>query len=246
MSSGPLLVFDFDHTITNMNTDVEVQKLAPGGNIPANSEMRGLYSDKGWTEFMGAVFALLHENNVSKAEILSLMVGLEFTPNMENLVEESVKNLGATVIIISDSNSVFIEHILKERKLGHLVDQVFTNPARWDEVGKLVIEPYHHQETCTLSTKNLCKGQILEDYIKSSEKSFSIVCYVGDGKNDFCPSLRLSADDLVCVREGYSLEKYIPQMVDKGHTIQAEVLTWNNGNQILDKLKEKLNKNNSG
>ena len=32
---GPLLVFDFDHTITDLNTDVEVQKLAPGGNIPA-------------------------------------------------------------------------------------------------------------------------------------------------------------------------------------------------------------------
>ena len=43
---GPLLVFDFDHTITDLNTDVEVQKLAPGGEIPASSEMRGLYSDK--------------------------------------------------------------------------------------------------------------------------------------------------------------------------------------------------------
>ena len=32
---GPLLVFDFDHTITDLNTDVEVQKLAPGGEIPA-------------------------------------------------------------------------------------------------------------------------------------------------------------------------------------------------------------------
>ena len=66
MEPGPLLVFDFDHTITDLNTDVEVQKLAPGGEIPASSEMRGLYSDKGWTEFMGAVFALLHENDVSK------------------------------------------------------------------------------------------------------------------------------------------------------------------------------------
>ena len=66
MSVGPLLVFDFDHTITDLNTDVEVQKLAPGGGIPSSSEMRGLYSDKGWTEFMGAVFSLLHENNVSK------------------------------------------------------------------------------------------------------------------------------------------------------------------------------------
>ena len=69
---GPLLVFDFDHTITDLNTDVEVQKLAPGGEIPSSSEMRGLYSDKGWTEFMGAVFSLLHENQVSQVRVAGL------------------------------------------------------------------------------------------------------------------------------------------------------------------------------
>ena len=31
-------------------------------------------------------------------------------------------------------------------------------------------------------------------------------------RNDFCPSLRLASRDVVCVREGYSLEKYIPQV----------------------------------
>ena len=46
------------------------------------------------------------------------------------------------------------------------------------------------QETCTLSTKNLCKGQIMEDYVQSCGKRFSFICYVGDGGNDFCPSLR--------------------------------------------------------
>ena len=164
MSSSPLLVFDFDHTITDLNTDVEVQKLAPGGEIPASSEMRGLYTDKGWTDFMGAVFALLHENNVTQvryiqyhrvldspdvskfqSEILSLMAGLGFTSNMSNLLEESVKDLGATIIIISDSNSVFINHILEVQKMDHLVDKVFTNPAHWTEDGKLLIQPYHHQ-----------------------------------------------------------------------------------------------------
>ena len=86
-----------------------------------------------------------------QAEILSLMSGLQFTPNMRDLLEESVKDLGATIIIISDSNSVFIEHILKVNKLDHLVDKVFTNPASWTEDGKLVIQPYHHQVVGGLS-----------------------------------------------------------------------------------------------
>ena len=74
-----------------------------------------------------------------------MMSGLQFTPNMKDLLEKTVKDMGATIIIISDSNSVFIDHILKVNKLDHLVDKVFTNPASWTEEGKLVIQPYHHQ-----------------------------------------------------------------------------------------------------
>ena len=197
--TGPLLVFDFDHTVTDLNTDVEVQKLAPGGNIPSTSEMRGLYKDKGWTEFMGAVFTLLHKNNIEQSAILELMEGLDLTPSMADLLEKAVVDLCATIIIISDSNSVFIDHILRFRNLDQYVDKVFTNPAKWLEDGRLEIQPYHHQESCTLSSKNLCKGQILEDYIAQSQKCFPFICYVGDGKNDFCPSLRLSEKDITCV-----------------------------------------------
>ena len=67
-------MFDFDHTITDLNTDVEVQKLAPGGNIPQSSELRGLYSSQGWTQFMGAVFELLHQNNVTQVGKYSEMI----------------------------------------------------------------------------------------------------------------------------------------------------------------------------
>ena len=155
---------------------------------------------------------------IDQDEILSLMAGLELTPNMSELIRRSVEELGATVIIISDSNTEFIEHILKERNLRQMVDKVFTNPANWNSEGKLFIQPYHHQvqfnliirrlqetnlflqETCKLSTKNLCKGQIMEDYLQTCGKDFSLICYVGDGRNDFCPSLRLSDRDLTCVR----------------------------------------------
>ena len=180
------------------------------------------------------------QNGTKKPEILELMANLKFTPNMQRLLEEAVDNLEATIIIISDSNSEFIHHILKEYKLSERVDKVFTNPARWTEEGKLEISPYHHQETCKLSTENLCKGQILEDYIGESKKEFNFVCYVGDGRNDFCPSLRLSENDLTCVRQGFSLEKYIPQMEQKGFKVKAEKLLWNDADQILARLKEKL------
>ena len=50
---------------------MEVQRLAPGGDIPSSSEMRGLAQDKGWTEFMGAVLGLLHDTGVTRQQVLS-------------------------------------------------------------------------------------------------------------------------------------------------------------------------------
>ena len=64
---------------------------------------------------------------------------------MTNLLELSVKELGATIIIISDSNTVFINHILEVNNLDKLVDKVFTTPAEWTVDGRLTIKPYHHQ-----------------------------------------------------------------------------------------------------
>jgi len=234
---GPLLVFDFDHTVVEKNTDVEVQRLAPGGDIPSSSEMRGLAQDKGWTEFMGAVLGLLHDTGVTRQQVEDLMAGLELTPGMEELWRVAVDQLAATIIIISDSNSEFISHILAVRGLSGLVDGVFTNPASWSEQGKLTIAPYHHQEECPLSTANLCKHRVMEEYLASRRHQFSYVCYVGDGKNDFCPGLRLGKGDLFCVRKGFSLQKYIPTMQQKGHKIQADILYWDTALEILNSLK---------
>merc|ERR1719430_2062213 len=96
---------------------------------------------------MGAVFELLHQNGTKKPEILELMANLKFTPNMQRLLEEAVDNLEATIIIISDSNSEFIHHILKEYKLSERVDKVFTNPARWTEIivrSEIVVLAWSH------------------------------------------------------------------------------------------------------
>merc|ERR1712059_173868 len=176
----------------------------------------------------------------TKSEILTLMESLELTANMQEFMEKSVSEFGATIIIISDSNSEFIDHILKAYKLDSLVKEVFTNPATWAEEGCLLIEPHHHQESCTLSTKNLCKGQILENYLVSSGDKFSFTCYVGDGKNDFCPALRLGPGDMMCVRAGYSLETYIPKMKEKGHTIRADLMVWSDASQIMEHFKKKM------
>jgi pyridoxal phosphate phosphatase PHOSPHO2 len=78
-----------------------------------------------------------------------------------------LRELGCEIIIISDSNTIFIDHILRENHMLDLFDEVFTNPAHWDEQqpNLLHVKPFHHNEDCLLSGKNLCKGKVLQNYI---------------------------------------------------------------------------------
>ena len=50
------------------------------------------------------------------------------------------------------------------------------------QAGKLRVQPFTHQTECTLSRPNMCKGQILEDYISSRKVDgvmFSPIAYAG-------------------------------------------------------------------
>lgn len=115
------------------------------------------------------------------------------------------------VIIISDSNSVFIEMWLSASEIAD-IKKVYTNPAVFNTSGLLDISMYHSQTWCDICPINLCKGQVLHQYLKDRHKdgiTFSHIAYVGDGRNDFCPCTKLSRDDYVFARKGYSLEKLL-------------------------------------
>lgn len=192
---------------------------------------------------MAEIFRYLHTHNTTPDQILECMTEISFSPGMVDLLK-SLDPTKAEAIIISDANSVFINHILRHHGLHDRIHRVFTNPANFNDNGRLEIEMYHVQESCSLSTINLCKGQILENYIEERTKDnivFTHVAFIGDGQNDFCPSLRLSHKDFVFPREGYSLVKYIEKMkTEQGLHIKANIHTWNSGLDILKVLSERV------
>ena len=232
-----LLVFDFDHTLIDNNCDTYIYKLAPGGKIP--DRLKALYRKDGWTQYMAEIFKYLYENGITKEDLFQCLSEIQLTNGMKDLLNDIPKEKNEC-IIISDANSVFIDHILYNLGLQHHFKKVFTNPAKFNEEGCLTIEMYHHQNWCTLSTKNLCKGHILANYIKSREKenvTFSNIAYVGDGTNDFCPSLRLQECDLVFPRRGFSLMQYIEKMeTEQNLKIKANIWPWDTGKDILDRM----------
>ena len=148
-------------------------------------------------------------------------------------------------IIISDSNSVFINHILDANNLSNVMASIFTNPAKFNNCGCLTLEGYHSQNWCSLSTFNMCKGHILKSFIDNKYKSgteYKAVLYVGDGYNDLCPSLTLRSQDFVFPRVGFRLHKLISQMSEENKPVNisnltAKVIPWESGLDILKAVK---------
>ncbi|KAF2905882.1 hypothetical protein ILUMI_00294 [Ignelater luminosus] len=239
MSRGKrLAAFDFDKTITLENTDHVAQDLVPKHITPK-------YIRNGWTAYMRNIFEILHKEGIDKSIITKAIIDIPPICGMPELIKDLSENLNYDVIIISDSNSYFINVWLKEHKLLNNIKKVFTNPAEFSN-GLLKIEMYHLQDWCNLSEKNLCKGQILEDYIKAQKKAgveYQQVMYVGDGPNDFCPILRLNHGDLAFCREGYKCADLVRDakdnkpIKDELRTVKADVHLWKTGFDILNVIK---------
>lgn len=242
MESKILLAFDFDHTIIDANSDLYVKVLAPDGEIP--QEIEDQYSDSGWTEYMGEIFKYLHSIGIRENDMKKCMHEIEITEGMADLIKHAAEK-GHEIIIISDSNSVFIDFILDNSNLKHAVLKVFTNPAQFDKNGQLQIEYYHTQDWCNRSTVNLCKGHILQEFIKERAKSgvtFSHVLYVGDGSNDLCPALTLRDQDFVYPRINFRLWKKLTNQKASAEQLReelkAQIVSWETGFDALKHLQE--------
>ncbi|KAK2168085.1 hypothetical protein NP493_1245g00011 [Ridgeia piscesae] len=245
MADGPrqgvvkkfLIAFDFDDTVIAANSDLYICRLAPQGEIPQH--IKALYSKHGWTHYMSAIFTYLHENGTVPDDMLRCMREIDFINGMKGLFHFLNDN-NFDIIIISDSNSVFIDCILTSAGVAPLVQKVYTNPAKFDEKGQLHLDCYHLQDWCNLSTVNLCKGHILKTHVEEQRKigvEYDVVCYVGDGSNDVCPCLKLSSRDIAFPRVGYKLMSEL----DRRHEeVNAKVIPWQSGSDIMEALQTEV------
>ena len=235
-----LIAFDFDHTIVEENSDAVIRNLVK--DEEALSKINETIDKEGWTAYMRKIFEILHEREVTTREIKNAIGRMDATAGFENLLKKlgSKNGAAAEIIIISDSNFVFIKHWLTSRNLDRSVDEIYTHPSWIDDDDKLNIVGYHVQDSCDLSERTMCKGQILESHIQKRSSrgiNFERIVYVGDGKNDFCPILRLTERDLAFPRENYSLMSILQKPESDPKRIpRAKIIPWSHGDQILDRL----------
>lgn len=247
-----LAVLDFDHTVVDDNSDIVARNLIPADQIPAR--VTNLYKSSGWIPYMQEVFHLLHEQQHSAADIRATIEAIPEVAGFTELIRRLHDDFQFDFVIISDSNSEFISGWNRCHGLDNYIRKVFTNPARFDGNGLLLVQPYHHQTNCALSSENLCKGAVMEAFVEQAQIAYDTVFYIGDGHNDLCPILRLGKVDFGCVRRGYRLEKEIQALVesrvkrtnsanggnDDGQILDADIIYWDDGHDLLEAILKRI------
>ncbi|XP_074658913.1 pyridoxal phosphate phosphatase PHOSPHO2-like [Tubulanus polymorphus] len=239
-----LVIADFDHTIIDANSDIYVKDLLPGGVV--SDEIEHLYTKRNWTRYMGEIFKRLHANGVGEADLKNHVACMPLAPGMDELISFLRRRKSdVESAIISDSNSTFIGWILADRGAEDGVfDRVFTNPASFDADGRLEIAFYHEQDWCDLSTINMCKGHIMDEFVAERRRAapdgvdFEKIVYIGDGANDLCPALRLAESDLVFARRDYALHKMVLSKAPECAELKATVVPYDSGREIVERLSK--------
>lgn len=227
-----LAIFDFDHTLVDGNTDTWITKM-----LPSTMQIIREHQQNGWcwTNIMDKVFGILHEGNISKDDYVRCFESLQFTEGMKDVCH-FLQSQKIPTIIISDSNSYFIDHLLERDSLQNAFCGTYTNPAVWCSNGRLNVK-HHHEHYCNQCPQNLCKRKVVNKHLAEQNLSYEHIVYIGDGHGDLCPCLALKKGDYILARKGYKLLKCLQG--ENQSEAKAEVVPWENGFDVL-KMFQKL------
>ncbi|NWV66971.1 PHOP1 phosphatase, partial [Malurus elegans] len=242
-SSSPrprfLLVFDFDETIVDENSDDSILR---GRSLP---ERLRHGPGASYNEHMQRVLAFLGEQGVRAADLRAAYEAIPLSPGVAELFQFLSKHSERfEIILISDANVFGVEAKLRAAGLRSLFRKVFSNPAGADRRGFLTLGPYHSHK-CGRCPPNMCKNKILSEYLAQRAREgaeFRKVLYVGDGANDFCPSSgALGEEDVAFPRKGYPMHRMILEAQERqSGTFRAAAVPWESAEEVARFLQELL------
>ncbi len=235
-----VIFFDFDDTLVDGNSEFST---FPMWTPSLNWLCLGYYMAKGrWNDYVQKVFDHHHSHGVTKEQLFEIVERVRIGDGMEELLRALKTELDppAEVVVMSNSNTLFIEHLLRKFGVDALVDKVLANPAEFEASGRLKRGSYAKPgEDLTCPTcpwpLNMCKGRLLNEYLDGRRNSGEqlVVAFCGDGSNDVCAMLALREADLALPRRGYSADKRLAKRTD----VKATVLQWANGKDILEAVR---------
>lgn len=233
-----LVLFDFDETIINESSDDAVVRALPSQSLP--HWLKSSYREGHYNEFMQKVLAYMAEEGVSKDSIQAAVEEIPPSPGLLHLFDFLQSNQKHfELAVVSDANMFFIQTWLEHAGVLHLFWKIFTNPASFDDSGRLLLLPFH-SHLCSRCPDNMCKQAILREYLSVRQKErsgvpFQRVFYIGDGANDMCPCLALGPRDTALPRRGFPMHALLQA---QAATLKANVVPWVRGEDIVDWLKK--------
>ncbi|GAA5945666.1 hypothetical protein JCM1841_000860 [Sporobolomyces salmonicolor] len=246
-----LIVFDFDCSPgmacdgLHQDTDRYVfEVLAPHLRV----SLRAAKATTQWTDNVAQHLVKLHQEGKTRADVEGALQGLPVHPAMKRGVQAVKARVDpqATFLCLSNSNSVFIDTILRHHGLENQFDEIITNPAHFRDDGLLElkrrVDPNGPQHNCTVGcSPNMCKGAELEEFMKrhGGWAAFDQVVYVGDGGNDYCPLKHLRSGDLALVRMYRELSRRITK---EGDALRCTVVPWGGAWEVEKILTEQVGK----
>lgn len=234
-----LAIFDMDHTILDLNTDIELIKMLIN---KCPDKINAIKIEDNWADYMSKVMDIMKSEGFAISEIKSFIETLELNIGFKDLFDFIKENQNKfEVIIFSGCNTIFVEWVIRYRKLDNLVYKYYSNVAEYTNDGAIAIKSTHFHD-CKECDRSQCKQTLLIDYLSEREKeniTFKNKIFIGDGSNDFCLTKVLSKNDLVCYRIGFSLEKKIKRWLEFNNTEDyvCKLLPWNTGFEIIESLR---------
>lgn len=226
--AGVVVIFDFDRTIIDDDSDrwVVVQM----GLTDLFNQLRLTLP---WNSLMDRMMEELYSHGKTVEDIAECLKQVPLHPRIVSAIK-SAHALGCELWVLSDANQFFIETILKHHGVLGCFSEIVTNPTIVDEQGRLRIFPYHDlsssPHSCNLCPPNLCKGLVMERIQASwSDNGKKTFIYLGDGKGDYCPTLKLGEGDHVMPRKNFPLWKLI---CNNPILIKAKVHEWDNEEKL--------------
>lgn len=248
-----LVIFDFDHTLIEANSDVVAIELLTSSE--QKRQIYGMRHQRRWIDNMVDCFSMLNDQGLSGTDVIARISKLPMNVGMRDLVLQLSQKSDSSpyrieMLILSDANTLFIEAILREQGIANAFgNQVHTNEVVLVD-NKIVLPPTSSEQCgnasenalCDWCGANMCKSRILRKlYLPDGRQasSYKKVVYVGDGENDCCPMRLLSEEDVAFVRRGYRAEKLIATNDRQiASAIRARIHYWTSGVEILDDLKQ--------
>lgn len=232
MAEKTVIVFDFDRTLIDDDSDRWVMT-----NMGLTNLFLQLRRTLPWNSLMDKMLEELHIQGKTVNDIAQCLKGIHLHPHVISVIK-SAHSLGCDLKVASDSNMFYIKTILEHHGIYHCFSEIVTNPILVDSGGRLRIFPCHDvasSHACNLCPPNLCKGRVIERI--QSETGSKRLIYIGDGMNDFCPTLKLVAADCVMPRKNFPLWGHLSNNLE---LVKAKVCEWSDGEELAKILYSNL------